>query len=209
MWLYLCGGSVAAVALLALGLWLKAKRDVREEARIRGQAVGTWTVYYDVAGARIGLAASFGADQLLRYLVFRAHDLFDYNQGMDAERRRLGEALRAAAHGEGTESWQLLFRSDAQGFDSNESPQLTRFFEGTLFDGGITRPRFLGGDAAAKQRGLMGEVVAIAAHLSRDPKMAPATVRAIDHLVGRELAEGTAPTGPRFWALPNDALNLA
>lgn len=45
--------------------------------------------------------------------------------------------------------------------------------------------------------------------LARLPEMAPKVARAIDSLVERQLAEGRAGTGPRFWSRPNDALRGA
>jgi hypothetical protein len=209
IWVYVCGGIVAAIALAAVALVLKSKADVAAEAKVRGASLGDWTVYYDVPGARVGLVASFGDTELLRFLVFRLHDLFDYHQGMEGEIRRIADAVRAAAHGRATESWSFVF-PPAKGdcYHAYEAPdgKLFKFFDGTLFEGGISRPRFIGGDAIAKQKGLVGECVAIATHLARLPETAPKVARAIDSLVDRQLAEGRAGTGPRFWSRPNDAL---
>lgn len=212
IWLYVCGGIVVVIALAAVALTLKSKADAAAEVKVRGASVGTWTVYYDVVSLRIGLVASFGDTELLRYLVFRLHDLFDYHQGMEGEIRRIADAVRAAAHGRATESWGFVFPpAKGECYHAYESPdvKLFKFFEGTLFEGGISRPRFIGGDAIAKQKGLVGECIAIASHLAQNPATAPKVARAIDSLVDRQLAEGRAGTGPRFWTRPNDALRGA
>lgn len=211
-WLYACGGIVGVIVLAAGALVLKSKADAKAEVKVRGGTVGTWTVYYDVPGTRVGLVASFGEAELLRYLVFRLHDLFDYNQGLDVEIRRVADEVRAAAHGRANAPWSLVFPpAKGECYHAHESPdgQLFKFFDGTLFEGRITRPRFLGGDAIAKQKGLVGECIAIASHLARNPATAPKVARAIDQLVDRQLAEGRAGTGPRFWTRPNDALRGA
>ncbi|MBX3249758.1 MAG: hypothetical protein KF901_21455 [Myxococcales bacterium] len=212
VWVYVLVGLVVVGGATVLALGAKQKRDVAEAERRRGRAIGTWTIYYDVPGTRIGLVADFGEDELLRYLIFRAHDLFDYNQGLEGERRALAEALRAAAKGTPIEPWELLFPpSPEDRYHADAAPHATlfKFFEGTLYEGAITQPRFLGGDWIAKQKGLVGECVAIAAHLSRIPARARQVERAIEHLVTRELSEGTAPRGPRFWERANDALHEA
>jgi hypothetical protein len=211
-WLYVVGGVVLVIALAAVALTLKSRADAAAAEKLRGATVGTWTVYYDVPGKRIGLVASFGEAELLRYLVFRLHDLFDYNQGLDGEIRRIAEAVRAAAHGLATESWALVFPpAKGECFHASESPngKLFKFFDGTLFEGEVTCPRFIGGDSIAKQAGLVGECIAVASQLARHSATAPKVARAIDVLVDRQLAEGRAGTGPRFWSRPNDALRSA
>ena len=170
-------GVIVAIALLVAVIVLKSKLDGAKALKEKGRALGEWTVYYDVPGRRIGLRASFGEDQLLRFLIFRLHDLFSYNAGLRAEQSALAEAVRAAARGEA--SWTLLFPPAAE----------------DCFH--ATQPRFLGGDAIAKHKGLVGECVAIAGYLAaRQPD--PVVV-AVDALVSRQLAEGDPPAGPRFW----------
>jgi hypothetical protein len=209
VWWKILLGIVGALGLLVVVLIALAKKNARDTELARGAAIGTWTVYYDVKTLRIGLVATFGEAELLRYLLFRAHDLFDYNQGLEGERRQLAEALRAAASGRPGEPWKLLFPAPkADCYHGHDSPNgtLFKFFEGTLFEHAVSQPRFLGGDAIAKQQGLVGECIAIAAHLAANPATSQRVARAIDVLVQRELAEGVARPGPKFWAIPNDAL---
>lgn len=106
-------------------------------------------------------------------------------------------------------TWKLLCPApEAELFHSDKAPRATLFerFDGTLDEGAIDQPRFIGGDAIAKQKGLVGECVAIAAHLARQPAAAAQVARAVDQLVDRELAEGTARPGPAFWSRPMEAL---
>ncbi|UJR80242.1 hypothetical protein [Sandaracinus amylolyticus] len=209
-------GAVVVIVALVGGLLVaadaSAKRAAREAELAKGNALGTWTVFYDVPGRRIGLSGTFGERDLLRYLLLRAHDLFEYNQGLENERRALADALRAASRGNPGEPWTLLFPvPESECFHAHERPdaKLFKYFDGTLFEHAITQPRFLGGDSIAKQKGLVGECVAIAAHLSGDPARSAQVARAIDRLVQRELAEGTSSPGAKFWDRPNDALRQA
>ena len=101
-------GLVALVALAVFAFTLIEQKRARQTLAARGAQLGTWTVYYDVKARRVGLVATFGERELLRYLVFRLHDLLDYNQGLEAERRRIADAVLAAALGTG-EAWQFLF----------------------------------------------------------------------------------------------------
>ncbi len=212
-WLIVLGVVVLAIVVLVLVSRAKAKQREREDALAKGSAVGTWTVYYDVKAHRIGLIATFGEQELLRYLLFRAHDLFDYNQGLESERQALAASLRAAASGRPDKDWKLLFPPPkGECFHAYDSPngKLFKFFDGTLYEGAIDQPRFLGGDSIAKQQGLVGEVVAIAAHLAASPATAQRVATAIEHLVSRELTAGIVRGGgAKFWALPNEALRAA
>jgi hypothetical protein len=202
-------GIAAVLVVLVVFFVLKSKRDRAIAEKEKGQALGEWTVYYDVAGQRIGLRASFGEEHLLRYLIFRLHDLFSYNAGLRDEQQRLADALTAAARGQGVH-WSFQFPPDeAECFHAYNSPQgtLYKFFEGTLFEGAITQPRFIGGDAVEKQKGLVGECIAIAGHLAQ---RSPAAVSAaVDALVTAQMSEGDAATGPRFWRRATLALRSA
>ncbi len=212
MW-WCLGIVVALVALFGVLLLIidqKGKADGRAALAARGSALGTWTVFYDVKACRIGLNATFSQPELVRFLFFRAHDLFDYLQGMEGERRALAEQLKAAASGQPTKEWALLFPvAAAECFHAYDSPKATlfKFFEGTLHERAVDQPRFLGGDSIAKQQGLVGECVAIAAHLSRDPRLAPQLVRALDVMIDQELTGGRPGTGAKFWARPVEALH--
>lgn len=209
---WILGGLVGLVALGALALFLfdlSEKKNAREALAARGRELGTWTVYYDVKQRRIGLVATFGESELLRYLVFRLHDLFDYNQGLEAERRRIGDLLIATARGTGGEQWQFLFNPPkGECYHAYDAPNgtLFKFFDGSLFEHAVSQPRFIGGDSIAKQQGLVGECVAIIHHLTRDPAQADRIGSAVARLVEKELATGTPGRGAKFWDLPNEAL---
>jgi hypothetical protein len=212
VWWKIVLGIVVVIALLIVISSARAKKAARDAEIARGAALGTWTVYYDVKALRIGLVATFGEGELLRYLVFRAHDLFDYNQGLEAERQRLASSLRAAATGTPDTPWKLLFPPPkSECFHAHESPEgtLFKFFDGTLYEGAVDQPRFIGGDSIAKAEGLVGECVAIAAHLRANPATAQKVATAMELLVSRELAEGVAGRGAKFWAIPRDALRAA
>lgn len=198
---------VGALVLLIVVLVIKNKRAWTIAEREKGQPVGEWTVYYDVSGRRIGLQATFGDEHLLRFLIFRLHDLFSYLAGLQAEQRALAEAVRAAARGQGA-AWSLCFPpAEGECFHAHDSPEgtLYKFFDGTLFEGAVTQPRFLGGDAIAKQKGLVGECVALAGYLAeRQPEAVSAAVEA---LISAQTSEGDARSGPQFWRRAVAALN--
>lgn len=203
-------GLVALFGVLLLVVDLKGKADGRAALAARGNSLGTWTVFYDVKAFRIGLNATFSEADLVRYLFFRAHDLFDYLQGLERERQALAEQLRAAASGQPTQEWALLFPVAAgETFHAYDSPKATlfKFFEGTLYERAVDQPRFLGGDSIAKQQGLVGECIAIATHLSRDPRLAPQVARALDLLIDQELTGGRPGVGAKFWSRPAEALH--
>ena len=201
-------GLVALVALAVFAFTLVEQKRARETLAARGAQLGTWAVYYDVKTLRIGLIATFGERELLRYLVFRLHDLFDYNQGLEAERRRVAQAVLAATQGRG-EAWQFLFPPPkGECFHGTESPTgtLFKFFAGSLFEHAVDQPRFLGGDSIAKQEGLVGECIALTQHLVSDASRGPRVAAALTKLVEQELSAGAAPRGARFWNLPNETL---
>lgn len=202
-------GIVGGLALLIVILVIKNKRAWNIAEREKGQSVGEWTIYYDVPGQRIGLKASFGDEHLLRFLIFRLHDLFSYLASLRGEQQRLAELVRAAARGQGAD-WSLRFPpAEGECFHSQNSPDgtLYKFFNGSLFEGAVTQPRFLGGDAIAKQKGLVGECVAIARYLAeRQPQAVSAAVEA---LVAAQMTEGDARSGPQFWRRAVAALNAA
>jgi hypothetical protein len=212
------GIIVGVIVVLVVGLVVlvrvseaSAKKRALEAEAARGRELGTWTVYYDVKGLRIGLVATFPEAELLRFLLFRVHDLFDYNRGLEGERRALADALRAATRGEG-ERWQLAFPpAPGECYHAYDSPNgtLLKFFDGSLFEHAVSQPRFLGGDAIAKAKGLVGECVAIIAHLRRDPATGAKVSKAVDMLVERELSGAASGSGAAFWTAPNDALRAA
>jgi len=201
------GACVALVLLAVVGFFVMEamnKKRAQEALAARGNELGSWTVYYDVKKNRIGLTATFPERELIRYLFFRIHDLFDYNQGLESERRRIAEALLAAARGNATENWEFLFPAPmSECFHSSQSPNgtLFKFFEGKLWEHAIDQPRFIGGDSIAKQKGLLGECIAIIQHLGKAGKIGEATVR----LIESELNGGPQGQGARFWNLPNQA----
>ena len=80
-------GIVGVIAFLIVFFVVNGKRDRQIAEREKGQALGSWTVYYDVPQQRIGLKASFGEEHLLRYFIFRLHDLFGYHTGLRGEQQ--------------------------------------------------------------------------------------------------------------------------
>jgi hypothetical protein len=208
LWLLgILGGVVALVGLLVGGVVLREKLTVAA----MGREIGTWEVSYDVKERRIGLKASFSDAELLPFLLFRLHDLFDYHRGLEADRRRLAQLVTSAARGAPDEAWALVFQpADSECYHFHNSPNATlfRFFQGSLFEHAVSQPRFLGGDAIAKQQGLVGECVALTTHLINDPVRGPSVAAAVTKLVEQELAVPHAPSGPRFWAMPNHALKM-
>lgn len=208
--LTILGGACVVLVVLAGGgfalMMAMDKKRGQEALAARCNALGQWTVYYDVKQKRIGVSGTFPEAALLRYMLFRIHDLFDYNQGLEGERRRIGEALITAARG-GGEAWQLVYPT-AKGdtYHANESPNATlfKFFDGTLYENAIDQPRFLGGDSIAKAKGLEGECVALIQHFAKDPARGGVISQAVVRLVEKELREGKAPDGARFWNLPNE-----
>lgn len=205
-------GVVLVIGLLVVVSSARAKKSARDAEIARGRELGAWTVYYDVKALRIGLIATFSEDELLRYLLFRAHDLFDYNQGRERDRESLAASLRTASSGKPHQPWRLLFPAPkGECYHASDSPNgtLFKFFDGTLDEGAVSQPRFVGGDSIAKAEGLVGECVAIAAHLSANPVTAKKVATAIEWLVSRELAGGVAGRGAQFWAIPKDALRAA
>ena len=192
-------GIVGGIAALIVFFVMKNKKALQIAEQEKGQALGDWTVYYDVEAQRIGLKASFGEEQLLRFLIFRLHDLFFYNTGMRGEQEALAAAVSAAAKGEGA-PWSLAFPpAEGECFHSESAPdgKLFKYFDGTLFEGAVTQPRFLGGDSIAKAKGLVGECIAIAGYLA---KKEPQAVRsAVEALVSRQMAQGDVQPGPKFW----------
>lgn len=202
-------GVVGALVALIAFFVLKSKWAWQIAEKEKGQEVGAWTVYYDVESHRIGLKATFGEEHLLRYLIFRLHDLFGYNVGMRGAQESLAAAVQAAAQGESVD-WALEFppaKSDCYHSEDAPDGKLYKFFDGTLFEGAITQPRFLGGDSAAKQKGLVGECIAIAGYLA---KRQPEAVRAaVDTLVSRQLSQGDVSAGPKFWRPATAALESA
>jgi hypothetical protein len=165
----------------------------------QGQELGQWSVYYDVEALRVGLKASFGEEHLLRFLIFRLHDLFSYYQGSQAEQEVIASAVRAAASGDCVD-WSLEF-PPAEGacYNCNNSPDgtLFKFFDGTLFEGTISKPRFMGGDTMAKHKGLLGECIAVTGHLAQcQPE---ATYTAVIALIGHWLKEGGSNEDSLFW----------
>lgn len=207
------GGGCLVVVLLAVVAFVVAdargKKRTREALAARGNALGQWTVYYDVKRNRIGLNGTIQEKDLLRYLLFRVHDLFDYNQGMEGERRRIAEALTAAARGLEGESWELLFPApESECYHSVNSPQgtLFKFFDGTLYEHAIDTPRFIGGDSIAKQKGLLGECIALIQHLGKDPARGVNLREGVVRMVEKELRDGRPGQGAMFWNLPNQTL---
>lgn len=208
--LAILGGACLGLVALAVGgffvMEAMNKKRAQEALAARGNALGEWTVYYDVKSKRIGLSGTFPEAALLKYLLFRMHDLFDYNQGLEGERRRLGEAFITAARG-GGEAWQLVYPT-AKGdtFHSTDSPNATlfKYFDGTLYEHAIDQPRFIGGDSIAKAQGLEGECLALIQHFAKDPQRGGIISQAVVRMVEKELREGKAPDGARFWNLPNE-----
>jgi hypothetical protein len=197
---------IAGVAFFAFDASMK--RRAAEALAARGAVLGDWTVYYDTKANRIGLIATFGEEHLVRYLLFRLHDLFDYNQGLEPERRRLADLFTAAARGLPSEDWTFLFNPPkTETYHAYDSPQATlfKFFDGKLYENAIDQPRFIGGDAIAKQKGLVGEIIALTHHLGATERGA-VTKDAIARMVEKELREGRAPEGARFWNLPTQTL---
>ncbi|MEM9069159.1 MAG: hypothetical protein AAGE52_11665 [Myxococcota bacterium] len=198
-------GVVLGIVGLITFFVLKGKRDRQIAQREKGEIVGQWKVYYDVKEKRIGLVASFGEEHLLRYLIFRLHDLFSYKAGLRGQQEQLAQAMRAAIAGQA--NWTLLFPPPKEDcFHAHDAPNgtLFKFFDGTLYEGAVTQPRFLGGDAIAKQEGLVGECIALAGYLlERQPE---AVKRSVETLVARQLAEGDA-RGAFFWRRAVASLN--
>ncbi len=208
--LTMLGGACLVLVLLAgggLGLMMALDKKKRTEAlAARGSALGEWTVYYDVKGNRIGIIGTFPEAALLRYMLFRIHDLIDYNRGLEGERRRIGEVLISTARGSG-DQWQLVYPA-AKGdtYHGTESPNATlfKYFNGTIYEHAIDQPRFLGGDSIAKHKGMEGECVALIQHFAKDPARGGIISQAVVRMVEKELREGNAPDGARFWNLPNE-----
>jgi hypothetical protein len=208
--LTMLGGGCLVLVVLAVGGFFAFeamnKKKHAEALAARGDALGEWTVYYDVKGNRIGLGGTFPEAALLKYMLFRIHDLIDYNRGLAAEQRRLGEVLIGAARGSG-EPWQLVYPvAKGDTYHANESPNATlfKYFDGTLYEHAIDQPRFLGGDSIAKAKGMEGECVALIQHFAKDPSRGGIISQAVVRLVEKELREGNAPDGARFWNLPNE-----
>jgi hypothetical protein len=207
--LTMLGGACLALVVLAgggLGLMMALDKKRRTEAlAARGNALGEWTVYYDVKQRRIGLGGTFPEGALLKYLLFRMHDYFDYLQGMEGERRRVADTLISAARGMEGEQWSLVYPvQKGDTYHANESPNATlfKFFSGTIYENAIDAPRFLGGDSIAKQKGLLGELVALIQHFAKDPNRGGIISQAVVRMVEKELRDGKAPEGARFWNLP-------
>ena len=201
-----------AVVLLAVGAFFAFEAFERKRAKealaAQGKELGTWTVYYDVKSKRIGLTGIPEA-ALLRYLLFRLHDLFDYNQGLEAERRRIAEVVTSAARGLEGETWTLLFPAPkSECYHAYDSPNgtLFKFFEGKLYENAIDMPRFIGGDSIAKQAGLLGECIALVQHFKRDPARGVNITAAVARMVEKELRDGPPGKGAAFWNLPNETL---
>ena len=209
--LMVLGGACLGLVVLAVVAFFvfeaMGKKRAQEALAARGNQLGNWTVYYDVKQNRIGLTGTFPEQELFRYLLFRVHDLFDYNQGLAAERQRIAEAITSAARGLDGESWTLVFPAPkSECYHASESPNgtLFKYFEGVLYEHAIDQPRFIGGDSIAKQKGLLGECLAIVQHLKRDPARGVNICSAVARMVEKELRDGPPGQGARFWNLPNE-----
>lgn len=198
-----------AVIFVLIIVWfrLKLKRDAADALQEKGALVGDWSVYYDVPGQRIGLKANFGEEYLLRFLVFRLVDLLSYLAGMKAQQREVMDTVLAAARNQGA-SWHLLFPPPPEGlFNSDTSPdgKLFHYFDGQLYEGEASQPRFMGGDSIAKQAGLFGECIALAGHLAQTQ---PDAVRkAVEAVVRHQDEQGDNHPSPFFWRRARAALN--
>jgi hypothetical protein len=206
------GGCLAVVVLAVVAFFLveaQGKKRAEEALAARGRELGTWTVYYDVKANRIGLTGTISERDLLRYALFRVHDLFDYNQGLEGERRRIGEAIISAARNLEGEKWDFLFQPPkSELFHASESKDATlfKYFEGKLYENAIDKPRFLGGDAMAKQKGLLGECIALIQYFAKDPQRGVNICSGVVRMVEKELRDGPPGQGARFWNLPNETL---
>lgn len=162
----------------------KLRRAAIHEAR--GALVTRWSAFYDVAGRRIGLRG-VPMDQLFRYLIFRVQDLLNVHVGLQAARKRIAQKVCEASASPESETWQLLLDIA----DSEVRPQgsMPKYFEGELFEHGLSCQRYIGG-SADKSEGEIGECVAIAQALSRDPSLREKVQGALHELCRREFAEG-------------------
>lgn len=203
----LCLGVVLLVVIALVVADSRAKKRAAEALAARGKELGQWTVYYDVKQHRIGLIGTFPEEALLRYMLFRAHDLIDYHRGVEGERRRIGEALISAARNLEGQKWELLYPAPkSECFHGTDSPNgtLFKYFDGKLYENAIDQPRFLGGDSIAKHEGLLGECIALIQHFAKDPSRGAIISAAVVRMVEKELREGQAGSGAMFWNLPNE-----
>jgi len=121
-----------------------------------------------VKANRIGLVGTFPEEALLRYLLFRVHDLFDYNQGSEGERLKIGEAAdQRGTRARGREVGVPLPGAEERGFHAYDSPNGTLFKYST---GSCTRTRSIRRGSwraiLRQQKGLLGECIALI-HTSR------------------------------------------
>ncbi len=86
----------------------------------------------------------------------------------------------------------------------HSSDSLFKYFDGKLYENAIDQPRFLGGDSIAKQKGLLGECLALIQHFAKDPSRGGIISAAVVRMVEKELRDGPPGQGAMFWNLPNE-----